>query len=230
MVITAHRGAGYLEPENTLRAIQRAIDLGVDQIEVDARLTRDGHLVLMHDPRVDRTTNGTGSVADLTLAEIRHLDAGLGERVPTLEEALEITRGKVTLQVELKGQRTAPAVVQAVAVAGREADVILTSFIHRRLAEVLSLNSRISTGALWGHPPADAVQRAQQLGVCALHIWYEHIDQKLITEAHAHGLQVRAWNPNREEEMRTLIELGVDAIGSDRPDVLLAVYRGEVRG
>jgi glycerophosphoryl diester phosphodiesterase len=226
MVITAHRGAGYLEPENTLRAIQRAIALGVDQIEIDTQLTRDGHLILMHDPTVDRTTKGTGYVSELTLAEIRRLDAGLGEQVPTLEEALAVAHGKVILQIELKGSRTAPAVAQAVEAAGCVDEVILTSFVHRRLAEVRSLNPRFSTGALWGRPPKDAVQQAQQIGAQALHVWYKQIDEKLIAAAHAHGLQVRAWNPDREEDMRALIALGVDAIGSDRPDLLLAVCRG----
>ncbi|MEW6301445.1 MAG: glycerophosphodiester phosphodiesterase family protein [Thermodesulfobacteriota bacterium] len=225
MIITAHRGAGSLEPENTLRAIQRAIDLGVDQIEVDARLTRDGRVILMHDPTVDRTTNGTGRVADLTLAEIRRLDAGRGEPVPTLEEALAHARGKVVLQIELKGPHTAAAVVRAVAAAGMGDAVILTSFVHRRLREVRLRNPRISTGALWGRPPDDAVQQAQRLGAQALHIWHEHIDHRLVAAAHAPGLLVRAWNANQEEEMRRLIELGVDAIGSDRPDVLLDVCR-----
>src|SRR5215475_12340744 len=94
VVITSHRGAGFLEPENTLRAIQRAITLGVDQIEIDTHLTLDGQLILMHDPTVDRTTNGSGRISDLTFAEIRQLDAGLGEHVPTLAEALQLSQGK----------------------------------------------------------------------------------------------------------------------------------------
>lgn len=229
MIVTAHRGAGSLEPENTLRALRRAIALGVDQIEVDARLTRDGRVILMHDPTVDRTTNGTGRVADLTLAEICRLDAGLGEPVPTLEDALACVHGKVVLQIELKGSHTAAAVVRAVVAAGMEDAVILTSFVHQRLRKVHAYNPRISTGALWGRPPVDAVQQARHLGVQALHIWHEHIDYQLVAAAHAHGLLVRAWNANREEEMRRLIELGVDAIGSDRPDILLEVYQRATR-
>jgi glycerophosphoryl diester phosphodiesterase len=229
MVITAHRGAGYLEPENTLRAIQRAITLGVDQIEVDAQLTRDGHVILMHDPTVDRTTNGTGKVADLTLAELRRLDAGLGEQIPTLEQALELTRGKVILQIELKGPRTTSAVVRAIEAAGMEEEVILTSFLHRRITEVRSLNPGIHTGALWGRLPRDAVQHTKEIGAQALHVWYENIDQRLIADAHVHGLLVRAWNSNRTEDMLALIELGVDAIGSDRPDLLLEVCRNRDR-
>jgi glycerophosphoryl diester phosphodiesterase len=205
--------------------LQRAIDIGADQIEIDAQLTKDGHLILMHDSTVDRTTNGTGKVADLTFAEIRQLDAGSGERVPTLEEALALANGKVILQIELKGPGTAKPVVHTVTAAGRQDQVILTSFIHQELKEVHRLNPQIHLGALWGRLPADVVQQTKQLGVQALHVWHEFIDQQLVTEVHAQGFLIRAWNTSKEEDMRRLISLGVDAIGSDRPDVLLAVCR-----
>jgi glycerophosphoryl diester phosphodiesterase len=120
VVVTSHRGAGSLEPENTLRAIRRAIALGVDQIEIDVQLTKDGHLILMHDPTVDRTTNGSGKIAELTCAEIRQLDASSGERVPTLDEALALVNGEVVLQIELKGAGTAQPTVSAVMNAGRK--------------------------------------------------------------------------------------------------------------
>jgi glycerophosphoryl diester phosphodiesterase len=214
-----------LEPENTLRALRRAVDLGADQIEIDIQLTKDGHLVLMHDPTVDRTTDGTGRVVDLTFAEIRRLDAGSGERVPTLEEALSLVDGKVILQIELKGPGTAQPTVATVMKAGRETRVILTSFIHQELKDTLSLNPRLQLGALWGRLPPDVVRQTKQLGVHALHVWHEFIDQRLVTEARDQGLLVRAWNTSKEEDMCRLIALGVDAIGSDRPDVLIDVCR-----
>jgi glycerophosphoryl diester phosphodiesterase len=223
VIVTSHRGAGSLEPENTLRAMRRAIALGVDQIETDVQLTRDGHLVLMHDPTVDRTTNGTGKIAELTFAELRKLDAGFGERVPTLEEALAVTQGKVVLQIELKGPGTTQPVVQAVEAVKAVDQVILTSFKHDWLKEALSLNPQLRTGALWGRLPANVVQQTQQLGLHALHIWHEWIDQQLVKDAHERGLLVRAWNTDKEDDMRRLITLGVDAIGSDRPDILLDV-------
>ena len=223
--VTAHRGAGSLEPENTLRALQRAIDLGADQIEIDVQLTKDGHLILMHDPTVDRTTNGSGKIADLTLAEIRQLDAGSGERVPTLDEALALVKGKVTLQIELKGPGTAAPVVRTIEAAKQEDQVILTSFMHQELKDAHRLNPRLRLGALWGRLPADVVQQTKQLDAEALHIWHEFVDQHLVAEAHAQGLLVRAWNTSKEEDMRRLITLGVDAIGSDRPDVLIDVCR-----
>jgi len=225
MIITSHRGAGFLEPENTLRAIRRAIALEADQVEIDVQLTRDGHLVLMHDSTVDRTTNGTGNVADLTLDEIRRLDAGQDERVPTLEEALTLADGKITPQIELKAPGTADAVVQTLNAMGGVDKVVLTSFLHQQLLEVQKLNRDIRLGALWGRLPPDVVSRSQHLGVQALHIWHEFIDPSLVAAAHARNLLIRAWNANTEEEMQRLIDLGVDAIGSDRPDLLLAVCR-----
>jgi glycerophosphoryl diester phosphodiesterase len=225
VVVTSHRGAGSLEPENTLRAIRRAIALGVDQIEIDVQLTKDGHLILMHDPAVDRTTNGSGKIAELTCAEIRQLDAGNGERVPTLDEALALVNGKVILQIELKGQGTAQPTVSAVINAGREDYVVLTSFIHQELENAHRLNPRLQLGALWGRLPVDVMQQTKQLAAGALHIWHEFVDQHLVTEAHTQGLLVRAWNTSKEEDMRRLITLGVDAIGSDRPDVLIDVCR-----
>ena len=225
MIVTSHRGAGSLEPENTLRAMRRGIALGVDQIETDVQLTRDGKLILMHDPTVDRTTNGTGKVVELTFAELRQLDAGLGEQVPTLEEALAVIQGKVVLQIELKSPGTAQPVVQAVEAAHTVEQVILTSFKHEWLKEALVLNPQLRTGALWGRLPADVVQRTHQQGFQALHIWHEFIDQQLVKDAHERGLLVRAWNTDKEDDMRRLINLDVDAIGSDRPDILLDVCR-----
>lgn len=225
VVVTSHRGAGSLEPENTLRAIRRAIALGVDQIEIDVQLTKDGHLILMHDATVDRTTNGSGKIAELTLADICQCDAGSGERVPTLDEALALIDSTVILQIELKGPGTAQPTVSAVTNAGKAERVVLTSFMHEELRDAQRWNPRPRLGALWGRLPADVVQQTQQLGAEALHVWHEFVDQPLVTAAHAQGLLVRAWNTSKEEDMRRLIALGVDAIGSDRPDVLIEVCR-----
>src|SRR5438046_1238870 len=94
IIVTGHRGAAGLEPENTLRSFRRACDLGVDRVETDVHLTRDRRLVCIHDATVDRTTDGSGAVGDLTLEEIRRLDAGKEERIPTLTEAIDVVRGR----------------------------------------------------------------------------------------------------------------------------------------
>ena len=225
MILTGHRGAAELEPENTLLSIQKAIDLGVDQIEIDVHLTRDQHLVVIHDTTVDRTTDGQGAIADFTLAEIKQLDAGKGERIPTLQEVIDLVRGKVVLQIELKGPDTAEPVVQTVERNRIENEVLLTSFVHERLREARQLNPSLALGALWSDPPDDACEQAIDIGAEAIHIQYQNIDAQLVQKAHAHGLMIRAWNPDTVEDIQQIIDLGVDAIGSNRLDLLIALGR-----
>ncbi len=223
MILTGHRGAAKLEPENTLLSMQKAIDLGVDQIEIDVHLTRDQHLVVLHDTTVDRTTDGEGAIADFTLAEVKQLDAGKGERIPTLQEVIDLVRGKVILQIELKGPGTAAPVIQAIKQNSMENGVLLTSFVHDRLREARQLNPNLRLGALWADPPPDACEQAIEMGAEAIHIQHLNIDSQLVEKAHAHGLKIRAWNPDTVEEIQRVIDLGVDAIGSNRPDLLIAV-------
>ena len=225
MILTGHRGAAKLEPENTLLSIQKAIDLDVDQIEIDVHLTRDQHLVVIHDTTVDRTTDGQGAIADFTLAEIKQLDAGKGERIPTLQEVIDLVRGKVVLQIELKGPDTAEPVIQAVKQNDLENGVLLTSFVHERLREARRLNPTLRLGALWGDPPPDACEQAIDIGAEAIHIQHLNINPELVQKAHAHGLKIRAWNPDTVEEIQRVVDLGVDAIGSNRPDLLMAIGR-----
>ena len=223
MILTGHRGAAKLEPENTLLSIQKAIDLGVDQIEIDVHLTRDQHLVVIHDVTVDRTTDGDGAIADFTLAEVKQLDAGKGERIPTLQEVIDLVRGKVILQIELKGPGTAEPVIETVKQNSLENGVLLTSFVHDRLREARQLNPNLRLGALWATPPPDACEQAIDMGAEAIHIQHLNIDADLVQKAHAHGLQIRAWNPDTVEEIQRAMDLGVDAIGSNRPDLLIAI-------
>ena len=225
MILTGHRGAAELEPENTRLSIQKAIDLSVDQVEIDVHLTRDQHLVVIHDATVDRTTDGQGAVTDFTLVEIKRLDAGKGERIPTLQEVIDLVRGKVVLQIELKGPDTAEPVVRAVERNSIESEVLLTSFVHERLREARQLNPSLALGALWSNPPADACEQAIDMGAEAIHIQHQNIDAQLVRKAHAHGLQIRAWNPDTVEEIQRAIDLGVDAVGSNRPDLLIALGR-----
>lgn len=225
MILTGHRGAAKLEPENTLLSMQKALDLGVDQIEIDVHLTRDQHLVVLHDTTVDRTTNGEGAVADFTLAAIKQLDAGKGEPIPTLQEVIDLVRGKVILQIELKGPGTAEPVIETVDRNSMEKEVLLTSFVHERLREARQLNPDLRLGALWADPPPDACEQAIDMGAEAIHIQHLNIDAQLVQKAHAHGLKIRAWNPDTVEEIQRVVDLGVDAIGSNRPDLLIEVGR-----
>ncbi len=225
IVLTGHRGAAKLEPENTLRAMRKALDLGVDQIELDVHLTKDGHLVVIHDEKVDRTTNGHGLVRDFLLQDLQHLDAGQGEPIPTLQEVIDLVGDHAVLQIELKGEGTAEPTVRQIEANGLAEQVLFTSFAHERLREVRRLNPRIRLGALWVTPPADACQQTMAMGAEGLHIQHQHITPDLVRQAHECGLQIRAWNPDTEEEIQRVADLGVDAIGSNRPDLLVNLLR-----
>jgi len=223
--VIGHRGAAGLEPENTLRSIRRAIEIGVDRVEIDVRVTKDGRLVVIHDETVDRTTNGHGYVRDMTFEEIRKLDAGKGEKVPTLEEALNLTRGKVILQIELKVAEATEPTIELIEENGAEREVVITSFIHSLLKKVRYLNPAIRTGALFFDVQEDIFERTISACAEAIHIYYRNITPKLVENAHKRGLKVVAWNPDEVGDMKRIISLGVDAIGSNRPDILINLLR-----
>jgi len=223
--VTGHRGAAGLEPENTLRSIRKAIELGVDRVEVDVRVSKDGWLVVIHDETVDRTTNGHGYVKDLTFHELRELDAGRGERIPTLEEVLKLTRGKVTLQIELKAAEATEPTVYLIERNKAEREVILTSFMHELLRKVHTINPVLRTGALFFDVQGDICQRAIDVHSEAIHVYYRNVDSKLVEEAHKRGLKIAVWNPDETEDMKKMISLNVDVIGTNRPDILLNLLK-----
>lgn len=223
--VTGHRGAAALEPENTIRSVRKALDLGVDQVEIDVHLTRDGKLIVMHDERVDRTTNGRGYVRDLTLEEIRKLDAGKGERVPTLQEVIDVVRGRAILQIELKGLDVERYTVDTVEKNRLVDGVMLTSFRHGAVRRTKELNPRLKTGVLFYCYPVRACQLALDARANAIHPNVDFVDRVMVEEAHRLGLEVRVWNSDDEEQMRRLVALGVDAIGSNRPDLLVRIVK-----
>lgn len=223
MIAVGHRGAAGLEPENTLRGFRRAIELGVDWVECDIHLTRDGRLAVIHDESVDRTTDGHGPVSAFSLDELRRLDAGLGERIPSLEEVLETVRGHVRVLVELKGVGVEEAAVAIVTDLAMSENVTFTSFHLDRIARVRQLSPAQSTGAIFSDPPPDACARAAAAGARSLGVHHRRLSPILVQEARDRRLPLRAWNPDTEPEIEAMVDLGVDGIGSNRPDLLLAV-------
>lgn len=223
MLVIAHRGGALLEPENTLRAFRRALELGCDAVEADVRVTRDGHLVLMHDSRVDRTTDGTGWVAELSLAEILALDAGRGERVPTLEEALGFVAGRVPFVCELKVPEAVAPAVDLVRASRLGADVLFASFDLEHLARVKAIDRSLRTLAIFDRPPPDFVEQAQDVGAEGVTIHYRRLSPEIVEAARRQGLAVHAWTVNLPDDIRDMIALGIDAIATDRPDLALAM-------
>ena len=140
MIIMGHRGAAALEPENTLLSIERAIDIGVDAVEIDVRLTKEGELVVIHDSSVDRTTSGSGLVRDYELKALKKLDAGKGERIPTLQEVIELVGQRATLVVELKEAGTEEKVVSLIDKNSFKKNVYVISFWHRLVKAVREMD------------------------------------------------------------------------------------------
>jgi glycerophosphoryl diester phosphodiesterase len=226
--VIAHRGAAAIEPENTLLGFRRAIELGADWTECDVHLTKDARLVVVHDDTVDRTTNGTGAVRELTFEEVRALDAGKGERVPTLEEVLATVKGKIRLQVELKGAGTEAPAVRTVKEINMEREVLFTSFHLEWLRKVKEMDPSLQVGALFDKPTERACREALHAGARSIHVFYKRLTWGLVEEAHRLGLHVSAWNPDSEPEWRAMMALGVDLIGTNRPDRLIAMLRDAV--
>jgi glycerophosphoryl diester phosphodiesterase len=231
--VAAHRGGAVEAPENTLPAIQGALAGGFDYVEVDVALTRDRAAVLMHDATVDRTTDGHGPVAALTLAQVRALDAGgwfdqrfAGTRVPTLVEFLDVLAqsGKRAL-VELKGVWDAAAVrafVDDVSARGLERHVAVSSFDARTLAEVARASSVLSRLAIFKRLPADLPAAARELGVSGVVADGTAVHKRpdIIDALHAEGMRIVLYTLNDDAEWATATQLGVDGIITDAPHSL----------
>ncbi|CAM5553690.1 MULTISPECIES: glycerophosphodiester phosphodiesterase [Streptomyces] len=216
-----HRGMMGVEPENTLRSFVRAEREGLDVIELDLHLSKDGALVVMHDADVDRTTDGTGPVADRTLAELRDLDAGYGERIPVFEEIVDAVRAP--LQAEIKDVAAARALVDVLRARDLTARVEVISFHDAALATVGELLPGVRTALVAEHYGTDVVDRALAVGASALSLDIRRLTLELVERAHAAGLRVLGWTVNTHDELRLSRGLGLDGVITDFPEIRRAV-------
>ncbi|MFF9914216.1 glycerophosphodiester phosphodiesterase [Streptomyces sp. NPDC013457] len=212
-----HRGVMGVEPENTLRSFVRAERSGMDVIELDLHLSKDGALVVMHDADVGRTTDGSGPIAEKTLAELRELDAGHGERVPVFEEVLDAVRSP--LQAEIKdvaAARTLAEVMNRRDLVGR---VEVLSFHDEALAEVARLVPGARTALVAEEWDADIVDRAKAVGAGALVLSIQHLTLETVEHAHREGLRVIGWVVNTQDHLRLVRALELDGATTDYPEI-----------
>ena len=219
MLKIGHRGAKAYEPENTLRSFTKAIELGVDAVELDARRTREGEVVVIHDAKVDKTTNGKGSVSDLTLNEIKQLVTDKGERIPTLDEALDFLDKKVKILIELKETGLEEKVLGLIHEKGLEKNVIIVSFQEEALRKVRELDDEVDTGLIYVRH-RNPIKAALDLGAKYLLSLYRFTHTANVKKAHENGLKMIVWTINKQEEVLEYVKKGVDGIASDRPDIL----------
>jgi len=227
-LVISHAACGGHAPENTLAGIRKALGFGVDAIEIDVHASADGVPVLMHDLTVDRSTNGSGEVAKLSLQELRALDAG-GEPVPTLAEVLELTAGKAVLVIEIKQ----PGIEEEIATVLRErkalADSMVWSFFPQALDGMRAAEPRIPAGLLvaaeslprWGRMRELAVRT----GLQAVSVFFAGINEEIACDCQRSGLALYAWTVDGKREMSRLIELGIDGICTNFPDQAIAFLR-----
>lgn len=221
--IIAHRGASAYEPENTCRAVKRALEMGVDAVEVDVRLSKDGHIVVIHDATVDRTTDEKGRVADMTREELRSLDAGRGESIPTLNEILKLVAGRAELVIEIKVSAAEADVIDAVKEARFEDRVTITSFVHPIVKRVKELEPGIRTGVIFYGRPVRISRLAIDATADVLCPHYTYVDVGMVREAKEQGLRIYPWTVNQPDDMRRLIDMEVDGIVTNKPDALKSV-------
>ena len=220
-----HRGAAAVLPENTVKGFEYAVELGCDYTECDVHLTCDSRLIVMHDAKVDRTTNGSGAIADMTFDEIRALDAGDGEQVPTFVEVLKTTSTRIRLLCELKGEGVVEAAVAAVTQLGLQKHVVFTSFDMGRIARVKEIDDTLEIGAILPNPSDDDIPMAHDLGATAIGVHYTNMSLCRIKQAVDLGMHIRAWNPDDLDDMKAMIGLGVSGVSTNRPDILVEHLR-----
>jgi glycerophosphoryl diester phosphodiesterase len=215
-----HRGAKAYEPENTLSSFKRAIELGVDAVELDVRKTKDKEIVVIHNSNVNKTTDGSGAVSDFTLEEIKKFVTEKGEQIPTLEEVLDFVGKRVKVLVELKETGIEEKVLGLIRQKGLMENVIIVSFHEDALQKVRELNDDVATGLIYVRHK-NPIQSALELKAEYLLPLYRFTHSANVKKAHENGLKVIVWTINKKEEVAEYRKKGVDGIASDRPDILL---------
>ncbi len=227
----AHRGSSGSYPENTRLAFEKAIEAGADMIEMDCRLSKDGHVVVIHDDRLDRTARAKGFVKGKTLKQLKKLDVGAwlkksfkGERILTLEEILEIVSGKVEINLEIKSVLHGPLGIELkvlfiVSHFDYLERTIFSSFDYQSLRRLRELAPDVRIGVLYGAGIRDnPFQAAREMNAYSLHIQREFATPHFLEEARELGLKGFVWTVNEVKEMEKFLSLGVDGIISDFPE------------
>ena len=242
ILVIAHRGLSGRYPENTRIAFARAIDCGADMIELDVTFTKDREIVVIHDDTLDRTTNGSGAVEGQTWEQIRALDAGswfspefAGERIPKLGEVLELARGRITINVEIKREAVTDserggiedACITLIRDLGMSSSVIFSSFDERAVVRCRRMAPEIPAAFLSHHPgEGQPVRTADLARATAFHVNGAELTPEIVREAHEARLPVNVYTVNRIPDYERAMAAGVDGIFTDFPERLIAFLEG----
>ncbi|MFH7016566.1 glycerophosphodiester phosphodiesterase [Flavobacterium sp. FlaQc-47] len=225
MLKIAHRGAKGYEPENTLRSFQKALDLDADGIELDVHLSSDGHIIVIHDETIDRTTNAKGFVNTFSLAELKSFLIDGQYKIPTLDEVFTLVNKKCLINIELKGLGTASKVVALIEeyISGKNwnyKNFIVSSFDWDLLQETSNLNSNIPIGVLTEEDLDTALAFAEKIKAYSIHPDYQLLNAENVKQMQEKGFLVFPWTVDKEEDIQRIKSYNVDGIISDFPDRL----------
>lgn len=230
MLTIAHRGASARYPENTLRAFAAAVEAGADMCEFDVRMTLDGEVIVIHDDTVNRTTDGRGEVARMSLAAVKRLDAGArfgaefrGEPIPTLDEVAAALAGRCAMDVELKARGLELRVCEILRRRGALETAVVSSFEWDQLRIVAAAEPGLRLALLAEEEPGAMLAAAAAMRVYAVAPRFNLVRPELCAEAHRRGLKVLAWTVDDEPAMRRFIAEGVDGVMTNHPERLRAV-------
>lgn len=220
MLKIGHRGAKGYEPENTLISFEKAIAMGADGIELDVHLSIDGHLIVIHDETIDRTTNGKGAVNQLTLQELKSFKINNKQEIPTLEEVLDLVNQRCFVNIELKNQDTAEKVVQLIEhyISDKKwnhSQFVVSSFDWNALQQVRFLNENIRIGVLTETDLDLAISFARFLKAEALHPDFQLLTNEYTSKIQEKGIQVIPWTVNEMDDIQKIKSFKVDGIITD---------------
>ena len=216
-VIYGHRGASARAPENTMKAFRLAFEEGAMGIEFDVRLSADNEIVVIHDATVDRTSNGTGSVKDLAVVEMRELDFGDGEKVPLLREVLEEFGNNYWLNIEIKEQGLEQSLIELLTELQITDKVVISSFLMPVLLKIKELEKNLSIGFLYDFALTEFDDLLEELPVDGIHPSKENVSANIVKEAHKRALAVRVWTVDDPTKAVALAKMNVDAIITNDP-------------
>lgn len=224
MLCIGHRGAMGHAPENTLLSMEKALELGVPWLELDVYEV-EGHLIVIHDKKLERTTNGVGYVMEQTFDYLRSLDAGKGQKIPTLDEVFDLVQRRAGINIELKGPNTAgpvAAFMERYRLKGwTDDEILVSSFKHRELKKIKGFDSEIRIGPLIKEIPEGNAAFAEEMEAFSVHISLKHINRAFVVDAHNRGLEVYVYTVNQLNDIERMRSFGVDGVFTNYPERVL---------
>jgi len=227
--ISGHRGNPYSGPENSISSVKQALSIGVDAVEIDVHTTKDKRIVVIHDDKVDRTTDGKGYVKNFTLKQLKKLKLRIpgskrnfsSENIPTLQEIINVVKGKVKLIIEVKENNLENQLIKIIEKNKITNSTLIISFYHKIIKKIKKIDKRIKTGILFVGNPIDVDKLAKSANADSIAANYLFVDKEMVKKAHKNKLKVFVWNIDTTGDLKRMLKLRVDGIGSNKPSTLI---------